>query len=143
MQQTNSTGQATAPPTGGMWLWLGLLVALGGLAGVIVQYSVLRSLLVPWYAAVLATVGTLLIALALFKHMSLARGLILVFVAVLAAFEWYALIVFTQLPAYAGPARQGQTVPAFTAAFADGATFTDRDLRGDGSSVLLFFRGRW
>ncbi len=48
-----------------------------------------------------------------------------------------------KLPAYAGPAQAGQTLPAFRTTLADGRAFTEQDLQDGAFSVLVFFRGRW
>jgi peroxiredoxin len=49
----------------------------------------------------------------------------------------------SKLPAYSGPVRVGETIPAFHTTLADGHAFNDGDLKQGKSNVLLFFRGRW
>ena len=130
------------PATGRTWVWLAHLAMFGGIIAMVVQLFVLKQLNVPWYMAVLGTLGVILMAVALFQRLGLLRGLLLAAFVALAVLEWYVLLVFVRLPAYAGSARVGEPVPAFTTTLADGTPFSDRDLRG-GPSVLLFFRGRW
>jgi hypothetical protein len=130
------------PVTGRAWVWLASLAMFGGLAAMVIQLFVLKRLEVPWYMAALGIVGVVLMAAALWQRFALVRGLVFVAFVALAALEWYVLLVFVRLPAYAGPARVGDPVPAFTSTLADGSPLSDRDLRG-GRSVLLFFRGRW
>jgi FtsH-binding integral membrane protein len=122
--------------------WAGIGLCLLGLAAYIVQFS-LKQLVVPWYMAVLETIGALLLAWSVARRRSIPRIIALVLVAALAAFEWYFLGSLSKLPAYAGPAQAGQTLPAFRTTLADGRAFTEQDLQDGAFSVLVFFRGRW
>ena len=143
MSQT-VTAPATPPKTAGrLWLWLGILAAVGGVAAAFVQLGVLKWLSVPWYAAALLTVGALCAAAAFAVRKSVTRGVVLTLLVVLTGFVWYGLAVAMKLPEYAGPARQGNPVPAFTAQLADGRPFSDANLRAGQPSVLVFYRGHW
>jgi hypothetical protein len=123
------------------YFWAGVGVCLLGLAAFVIQFS-LGILKTPWYSPVLATVGALLLVVAVAKRRSIPRLLGLVLVAALAGLQWYLFGVFLKLPDYSGPAV-GQPVPAFTATLADGRTFRDSDLRDGSRQVLVLFRGRW
>ena len=46
-------------------------------------------------------------------------------------------------PPYAGPAKMGEKLPAFTATLADGSPFTNSNLQEGKPTVLVFFRGHW
>lgn len=141
MQQEARSALQTAT-TGRVWVWLANLAMFGGLLAMVVQFAVVKQLGVPWYLAVLGTLGAVLMAVALVQRFALSRGLAVALFVVLAVLEWVALVVLVRLPAYAGPARVGEPIPAFTTTLADGSSFSDSDLRG-GPSVLVFFRGRW
>jgi hypothetical protein len=97
----------------------------------------------PWYAPVLATLGAVLVLLALRRRRNAWRALALAAVASVAGFEWWFLLSHARLPAYAGPVSAGGTFPEFRAARADGTPFTRADLGGDRATALVFFRGRW
>ncbi len=143
MSQT--TTDVAAPPraAGRLWLWLGILAAVGGIAATFVQFGVLKWLSVPWYAAALLTVGALCAAAAFAVRKSVTRGVVLTLLVFLAGFVWYGLAVAMKLPEYAGPAREGSPVPTFTARLTDGQPFSDADLRAGQPSVLVFYRGHW
>jgi hypothetical protein len=126
---------------GRLLLWLGLALAALGVIGYTVQISAQR-LTMPWYLPVSATLGVVLLLASLWERRTVWRVLALVLVLLLAAAEW-AMLLTTRLPAYAGPVAVGQPFPAFTTTRADGTSFTQSDLEGDRSSVLVFFRGRW
>jgi hypothetical protein len=97
----------------------------------------------PWYAPVLATGGIGLVLLALRRRLGAWRVLALVFVALVAVYQWWFLLAHTRLPAYAGPVAAGEPFPEFRAARADGSPFTRADLEGKQATALVFFRGRW
>ena len=71
------------------------------------------------------------------------RGLALILVALLAAGEWWFLLVYVRLPAYTGPVAARQSFPEFHALRVDGTGFTQRDFVGDRDTALIFFRGHW
>jgi hypothetical protein len=127
---------------GRRYFWAGISLCLLGFALAVVQYS-LKHLIVPWYVPVLTTLGVLLLLLSLAKRGTIPRIIAVVLVGVLAGFEWYFLVSLSRLPAYQGPARAGQQIPAFRTTLADGRAFTDKDLQDGKPSVLTFFRGRW
>jgi hypothetical protein len=60
----------------------------------------------------------------------------------LAGFEWF-IILGSTLEPYAGPAKSGDKLPAFSAKFADGSLFTERSLEEGKDTVLVFNRGHW
>jgi hypothetical protein len=126
----------------GRWyLKLGLALPALGVLGYVAQLWAQR-LWVPWYMPFAATVGVVLLIVALWRARTLWRVLALVLVGLLAAAEW-TLLLMPGLPAYTGPVRVGQPFPAFTTMRADGTAFTQRDLTGNRNAVMVFFRGRW
>lgn len=101
------------------------------------------SLVVPWHWPALAAIGVLCMVTSACQRPSLWRiGGAVVF-ALLCGLEWYYFSVVTSVPAYTGPAQVGNKLPAFTATYADGRAFTNKDLEDGSRSVLVFFRGRW
>jgi hypothetical protein len=120
---------------------IGAVLAFAGLAAYFAQVAAQR-LMMPWYLPITATLGAALIVAALWRARNVLRVLLLVVVLLLAGAEWTFLLA-TRLPPYTGPVTIGQPFPPFTTTRADGTVFTDRDLRGDQTTVLVFFRGRW
>ena len=96
----------------------------------------------PWYLPASATVGAFLVVLALWEARSLWRFLGLLLVVLLAGAEW-TFLLGSRLPPYTGPVAVGQPFPAFKTLRADGTPFTEQDLQGEQTSVLVSFRGRW
>jgi hypothetical protein len=140
------TTPATLPTVershGRAYFWAGIGVCLLGLALAMVQFS-LKYLAVPWYTPAMATLGALLLVVAVARRRSIPRVIALVLVAALAGLQWYLIVSLMKLPAYEGPARAGQQLPAFRSTLADGSSFTEADLRDGSRRVLVFFRGRW
>jgi hypothetical protein len=126
---------------GRLFLALGLCLPILGILGYIAQLWAQR-LTAPWYMPIAATLGVVLIAVALWQARSVWRILALLLVVLIAGAEW-ALMLEMRLPAYTGPVAAGQPFPEFAAQRADGAPFTQRDLEGDQKTVMVFFRGRW
>jgi hypothetical protein len=110
--------------------------------GAYVAQLAMHRLWTPWYLPLAATLGALVLVVALWQARSIWRILALVLVVLLAAGAWTFLLA-ARLPAYAGPVAVEKPFPAFKTARSDGTEFTQRDLEGDQNSVLVFFRGRW
>jgi hypothetical protein len=138
-----SIASALAPRRypGRLFVALGLVLAVLGVAGYVLQLSTGR-LTAPWYMPCLATLGVLFLAIALWQARSVWRILALLLVVLLAGAEW-AFLLAARLPSYTGPVAAGRAFPNFTTMRADGTTFTQADLEGDPHNVLVFFRGRW
>src|SRR5262245_48871825 len=115
---------ATERSRGRAYFWAGVGACLLGLALAFTQFS-LKQLFVPWYSPALATLGALLLLVAVARRRTVPRVAGLVLVAALAGLQWYVLGSMLKLPDYAGPARPGQQFPAFTATLADGCPVTD------------------
>jgi hypothetical protein len=137
-----STTAKTALHSGRPMLLLGILIALAGPVLLFLLMFVAKILLTPWYAPLLGTIGVALIVLALMRSRSIWRWTAVVIFAAFAAFEWWALLAM-RTPAYTGPVKDGKPFPAFATTLADGTTFTQADLQGDRSTVMVFFRGHW
>jgi hypothetical protein len=125
------------------WFILGVLLFVLGPALYVVQFKLKHLGVMPWYVALLATLGVAVMVLSVAQRRGILRFLGLALFASLCAGEWFVLLVGARTPAYTGPARPGEKLPAFTASFADGASFTPKDLEGGQRTALVFFRGRW
>jgi 4-amino-4-deoxy-L-arabinose transferase-like glycosyltransferase len=119
----------------------GVVIAALGLAAYVVQIASQR-LFMPWYMPMMATIGVALIVASFWQRSTVWRGLALVVVLLLTGAEWTMLLA-TRLPPYTGPVAVGQAFPTFATKRADGKLFTQADLLGDQTNVLVFFRGRW
>src|SRR5438105_4544997 len=128
---TATTSSANQRSQGRTYFWAGLGACLLGPVLVVAQFS-LKHLAVPWYSPVLATLGALLLLVAVARRRSVPRVIALLLVGVFAGFQWYFLVSLIKLPAYEGPAQEGKQFPAFRTTLADGRPFTEADLR-DGS----------
>ena len=131
----------TAPP-GRALFWAGIGVCLLGVALMAAQFG-MKVLVVPWYAPALATLGALLLLMAIARRLSIVRVLALLLVAALAGFQWYFIVTLMKLPTYEGSAQAGTPFPAFASSLADGRPFTEADTRDGSRRVMVFFRGRW
>jgi hypothetical protein len=130
-------------PTGRLYVALGVAVALLGPALYVWQILGARWLRDPWYVPVSATLGVALLLVALGRARSVWRILALVLVGLLAAGEWYFLLVLARLPDYTGPVVVGRPFPPFTTTRAGGSSFDQDSLKGEQNTVMVFFRGRW
>jgi hypothetical protein len=142
MNEHNRAFVGTRGHPGRVYLILGPLVAV---AGLVIYYFQLQAkiLTAPWYAPVFATMGVVLLVMALLLSRSVWRWAAVALFTLLAAAEWAMLLVFMNAPAYTGPVKPGQTFPEFATTRADGSTFNQDSLKGDQNTVMVFFRGRW
>ena len=126
---------------GRLALLSGLGLAIMGIIAYVLQIRAHR-LTAPWYMPVLATLGVVLVVVALQRARNVWRFLALGLVVLLAAAEWTFLLSLG-LPKYTGPVAEGKLFPAFQTSRADGTTFNQSDLAGAPTNVFVFFRGRW
>jgi hypothetical protein len=138
MSTPSSTPAPRAP--GRRLVALGLGITVLGIIAYSVQIAVHR-LFTPWYVPAAATLGVVLLLIALWQKRNVWRVLGLLLVVVIAGLAW--VFVLARLPAYTGPVERGRPFPHFQTMRADGTPFTERDLEGELGSVLVFFRGRW
>lgn len=125
----------------GFWLvWLGLVFCLFGPIFYALQIRD-KVLHVPWYAPILGTVGVGLLLLAVIRARSAWRIIGLIVFGLIVGLEWFFLLSLSVLPTYAGPVVGGP-FPSFRTHLADGAPFTQDNLKGE-NTALVFFRGRW
>jgi FtsH-binding integral membrane protein len=138
------TDPSTSAPhrsRGRLYLVLGLGLAVLGVVLYMVLFS-LQRLTMPWYMPVMALLGVILVGLSMFERRTVWRSLALLAVVLLAGTE-IAFLYAVRLPPYTGPIAEGLPFPAFESKLFNGGSFTQRDLIGERSSLLVFFRGRW
>jgi hypothetical protein len=122
--------------------WLGIGIGLLGLFLYGLQF-ILHQLVVPWYAPIMATVGVICLAVAVWQRPRPVRIAALAFLLLLAGIEWAFLLSLSRVPPYEGRAHPGEAFPTFRTTLADGRPFSDQDLKQGQRSVMVFFRGRW
>lgn len=124
-------------------LLLGILFAFFPpfIYGLMVYSSVL---IVPWWAAVLMTLGVALLLVAVVQSFGIVRAGLLLLALLATAATWLYILQWSLLPAYAGPLKVGEKFPAFYAMRANGTRVTQDNLAsGEGNNLIVFFRGRW
>src|SRR5438876_12419781 len=84
MTSVSTTASAQSRARGRGYLWAGIGLCLLGLAMNFVQFFVLKKFFVPWYGPAMATLGVLLLILAVARRRSVTRVIALVFVAAFA-----------------------------------------------------------
>jgi hypothetical protein len=125
-------------------LALGIGIALLFLGPVLFMIQISAKLLrVPWYAPVIATLGVVLLLLAMRRKSNVWRILALTLGILFTAGQWHFLLSLSKLPEYAGPVSTGAAFPTFSTTLADGTTFNQDGLRGEQNTLMVFFRGRW
>ena len=122
-------------------LWLGIALAIGGIAAFIAQVS-MAHLKTPWYLPVTGTLAFVLVAYAIWQARGIGRAVALLLMFLIAGAEWGMTLGFGT-PTYAGPIAEGKPFPTFAALKADGSPFSQRELEGDADSIMVFFRGHW
>lgn len=120
---------------------MGVLCAVLGVAAYAAQIAAGR-LFIPWYLPASAILSAILVAIAYRQKRGRGRAVALAAVLLLAGAEGLFLFA-TRLPPYTGPIAVGKPFPAFKTTRADGGAFTDGDLRGNQTTIVAFFRGRW
>lgn len=126
---------------GRILLAMGLALPFLGIIAYVAQVY-LQRLRTSWYMPCLATLGLILVIVALCQARSVWHVLALLLVLLLTGAEW-AFLFTTRLPEYTGPIALEQPFSAFATTRADGSPLTAHDLKGDQTNVLVFFRGRW
>jgi hypothetical protein len=138
----SQTSPAAAPSRRWLFFLVGVLLFIAGPALYAWQLSAGR-LTMPWYLPVMATLGLLFMARAVWLRPGVIGIIGLLLFAALCGLEWFGMLVLMNTPDYTGPAQVGKQVPTFVAALADGTTFSDKDLENGKSTILVFFRGHW
>jgi hypothetical protein len=140
----STTSLPAAPPKAGgrPLLWLGLLAVVAWVPLGFLQ--MLAGILLPsWLGPALASVGTALVVLSLWRRLTAWRILALLVAGVITAGQWWLVLSYARLPSDTGRVVAQHEMPEFTAYRADRTPFTQNDLKGDKETVLVSFRGRW
>jgi hypothetical protein len=143
MQKPLSTSPTTTRSRGRSWLWLGVGLFLLGLVLYFVQAFQFKHLVTPWYMPILFTLGALLALVSVRQRPTWTRVIALLVVTLLCAGEWYFILSISRLPEYKGPVQVDKKIPEFTTTFADGSSFSEKDLQKGTPTVLVFYRGHW
>jgi hypothetical protein len=133
-------------------IWIGFIVAVGGLFSYefFARFPVTRDF--PWATLVLFGVGAVLLIAGLFRAFGrpqLYRGKIFgsifaVITALLFAFFAYEIFyVLRQVPLSAQAPRVGQRAPSFSLPDQNGKEVALNDLLSPNGAVLIFYRGHW
>src|SRR5690349_2965213 len=133
-------------------LWVGFVVAVGGLFSYewFAQFPITRDF--PWANLLLFGIGAALLLVGLFRAFGrpqLYRGKIFgsVFIAIasllFAFFSYEIFYVLKQVPLSAQAPRVGQKAPEFSLLNQDGKTVALTDLLSPNGAVLIFYRGYW
>lgn len=141
MEKQETMVAESAPARRRPYFLLGTLVFFLGMVIYAVQIAT-KHFVEPWHVPILGTIGVLLMLFSVVQRPGIFRIIgLLIFIA-LAGMEWF-FILGTKLEPYAGPAKPGEKLPAFTASFADGSPFATQNLEEGKATVMVFFRGHW
>src|SRR5262249_51872262 len=143
LQKSLPASPPVARSRGRLWLWLGVGLFLLGLVLFFVQAFAFKHLVTPWYMPILFTLGALLALVSVRQRRTWTRIIALVVLTLLCAGEWYFILSMSRLPEYTGPVQVDKKIPEFTTTFADGSSFTEKDLQNGTPTVLVFYRGHW
>jgi hypothetical protein len=133
-------------------LWVGFVIAIGGLLSYefFAQFPITRDF--PWANLLLFGIGATLLLLGLFRAFGrpqLFRGKIfgsifaLVSVLLFAFFSYEIFYVLKQVPLSAQAPRIGEKAPGFTLLDQNGKQIALTDLLSPNGAVLIFYRGYW
>ena len=133
--------ETMAPARRRPYFILGMLIFFSGMIIYAAQIAT-KHFVEPWHVPILGTIGVLLMLLSVVQRPGILRIIgLLIFIA-LAGMEWF-MMLGSKLEPYAGPAKPGEKLPAFTASFADGSPFAAQNLEDGKATVMVFFRGHW
>jgi hypothetical protein len=133
-------------------LWVGFVIAIGGLFSYefFAQFPITRDF--PWANLLLFGIGATLLLIGLcraFGRPQLYRGKIfgsifaLVSVLLFAFFSYEIFYVLKQVPLSAQAPRIGEKAPGFTLLDQNGKQIALTDLLSPNGAVLIFYRGYW
>ena len=133
-------------------LWVGFVVAVGGLFSYesFIQFPSTRDL--PWASLLIFSAGAFLLLIGLFRAFGrpqLYRGKVFgsIFTAVtllfFALFSYEMFYVLRQVPLSAQAPRVGERAPDFTLPDQSGKSVALADLLSPNGAVLIFYRGHW
>lgn len=133
-------------------LWVGFVVAVGGLFSYqfLIQFPSTRDF--PWATLLLFGIGATLLLVGLFRAFGrpqLYRGKVFgsIFLAIsvllFAFFSYMTFYVLRQVPLSAQAPRVGEKGPEFALPDQNGKSIALADLLSPNGAVLIFYRGYW
>jgi hypothetical protein len=133
-------------------LWVGFVVAVGGLFSYefFVQFPITRDF--PWATLLLFGLGAILLLVGLFRAFGrpqLYRGKVFGSIFAVVAFLLFAFFayeifyVLRQVPLSAQAPRVGEKAPEFSLPDQTGKSVALADLLSPNGAVLIFYRGHW
>jgi AhpC/TSA family len=133
-------------------LWVGFIVAVGGLFSYefFVQFPVTRDF--PWVNLLLFAGGTCLLIVGLFRAFGrpqLYRGKVfgsiftVISLLLFALFAYEIFYVLRQVPLSAQAPRVGEKAPEFALPDQNGKQTALSDLLSPNGAILIFYRGHW
>jgi len=133
-------------------LWVGFVVAFGGLFSYefFAEFPITRDF--PWANLLLFGIGATLLVIGLFRAFGrpqLYRGKVFgsIFTAInvflFAFFAYEIFYVLRQVPLSAQAPRLGEKAPAFSLPDQNGKPVALADLLSTNGAVLIFYRGHW
>jgi hypothetical protein len=143
MENLQPTLTNAQPPRRWPLFLLGFLLIVLEPVLYVIQFSLQRIDVMPWYLPGLTSAGILLMAASAWQRRGILRIGGLILFLVVCGLQWFFFVVVAKTPVYTGPAQVGKKLPAFATTLADGVSFTERDLESGSSTVMLFYRGHW
>ena len=152
MDPANGGGKIDVKRNWNWPIWIGFIVAVGGLFSYefFAQFPVTRDF--PWANLLLFCVGAILLGLGLvraFGKPKLYRGRIfgsifaVISFCLFAFFAYEIFYVLRQLPLSAQAPRVGERAPEFALPDQNGKQVALRDLLSPNGAVIIFYRGHW
>ena len=148
----NGAGESGMKKRWNSLLWVGFIVAVGGLFSYefFAQFPITRDF--PWASLLLFGIGAVLLLVGLFRAFGRPQvyrgkifGSIFAVIALLlfTFFSYEIFYVLKQVPASAQAPRIGEKAPEFSLPDQDGKQVALADLLSPNGAILIFYRGYW
>ena len=148
----NGAGESGMMKRWNSLLWVGFIVAVGGLFSYefFAQFPITRDF--PWASLLLFGIGAVLLLVGLFRAFGRPQvyrgkifGSIFAVIALLlfTFFSYEIFYVLKQVPASAQAPRIGEKAPEFSLPDQDGKQVALADLLSPSGALLIFYRGYW